>query len=96
MLFLIYINDISETLIRIVRLFADDTSLSFSSADPVETERILNQDLSKLSTWAKIWLVLINAIKTEGMLTSIIYFDYAIRLVMDETILRIANTWELF
>ena len=63
MLFLIYINDISETLTRIARLFADDTSLSFSSADPVEIERILNQDLSKLSTWAKIWLVLINAIK---------------------------------
>ena len=46
MLFLIYINDISETLTGIARLFADDTSLSFSSADPVEIERILNQDLS--------------------------------------------------
>ena len=43
MLFSIYINDISETLTGIGQLFADDTSLSFSSADPVEIERILNQ-----------------------------------------------------
>ena len=42
MLFLIYINDISEALSGIARLFADDTSLSFSSADPAEIERILN------------------------------------------------------
>ena len=38
MLFLIYINDISEALTGIARLFADDTSLSYSSADPVELE----------------------------------------------------------
>ena len=92
MLFLIYINDISETLTGIARLFADETSLSFSSADPVEIERILNQDLSKLSTRAKIWLVLFNAIKTEVMIISNIYFDYDIRLVMDETILKIVET----
>ena len=70
MLFVIYINDISETLTGIARLFADDTSLSFSSADPVETERLLIQNLSNLSTWAKIWLVLFNAITTEVMMTS--------------------------
>ena len=92
MLFLIYINDIFETLTGIARLFGDDTSLSFSSADPVEIERILNQDLSKLSTWAKIWLVLFNPIKTEVMITSNIYFDYDIRLVMDETIKQIVET----
>ena len=92
MLFLIYINEISETLTGIARLFADETSLSFPSADPVEIERILNQDFSKLSTYAKIWLVLFNAIKTEVMIMSNIYFDYYIRLVMDETILKIVET----
>ena len=92
MLFLIYINDISETLTGKARLFADDTSLSFSSADSVEIERILNQDLSKRSTWAKFWLVLFNAMKTEVMITSNIYFDYDIRLVMDETVLKLVET----
>ena len=76
MLFLIYINDISEALTGIARLFADDTSLSHSSADPVELESILNQDLNKRSTWAKIWLVIFNATKTEVMVTSNIFFDY--------------------
>ena len=74
MLFLIYINDISEALTGIARLFADGTSLSYSSADPVELESILNQDLNKLSTWAKIWLVIFNATKTEVMVTSIIIY----------------------
>ena len=92
MVFLIYIKYISETLTGIARLFADDATLSFSSADPVEIERILNQNLSKLSTWAKIWLVLFNAIKTELMITCNIYFDYDIRLAMYETILKIVET----
>ena len=83
--------DISEALTGIARLFADDTSLSFSSADPLEIERILNHDLSKLSTWAKILLVIFNATKTEVLITSSIYFDYDIRLVMDDTILKIVR-----
>ena len=91
MLFLIYINDISEALTGIALLFADDISLSFSSADPLEIERILNHDLSKLSTWAKIWLVICNATKTEVLITSNIYFDYDIGLVMDDTILKIVD-----
>ena len=92
MLFLIYINDISEALSGIALLFADDTSLSFSSADPAEIERILNQDLSKLSAWAKHWLVIFNATKTEVMITSNIYFDYYIRLRMDNIILKVVET----
>ena len=93
MLFPIYINDISEALSGIARLFADDTSLSFSSADPAEIKIILNQDLGKLSAWAKIWLVIFNATKTEVMITSNIYFDYDIRLSMDNyIILKIVET----
>lgn len=92
MLFLIYINDISDSLTGIARLFADDTSLSFSSINPVEIERILNADLNKLSTWAKTWLVLFNAKKTEVMITSNIHFDYDIKLEMDDTLLKIVET----
>ena len=47
------------------RLFADDTSRSFSSIDPAELERILNADLNKLSTWVEIWVVLFNAKKNK-------------------------------
>ena len=47
------------------RLFADDTSLSFSSINLFEIERVLNEDLSKLSAWAKRWLIKSNAQKQK-------------------------------
>ena len=49
LLFLININDISYDLTGLARLFADDTSLSYSSADKDQIEIILNEDLQKLS-----------------------------------------------
>ena len=48
LLFLIYINDISYDLTGMARLFADDTSLSFSSASMAEIEFVLNNDLEKI------------------------------------------------
>ena len=51
--FLIYIDDISDELIGLARLFADDTSLSFSSPDARYITRVLNYDLQTLSEWAK-------------------------------------------
>ena len=51
--FLVYINDIVENLLSIVRLFADDTSLACSSASIRDIEGILNHDLLVLSTWRK-------------------------------------------
>ena len=51
LLFLIYINDISIDLTGLARLIANDTSLSYSSADKHYYN--LKQDLQKLSEWAK-------------------------------------------
>ena len=51
--FLVYIYDIVENLLSIVRLFADDTSLACSSASIRDIEGILNHDLLVLSTWRK-------------------------------------------
>ena len=53
LLFLIYINDISHDLTGLAQLFADDTSLSYSSADKHQIELILNEDLQKLRDWGK-------------------------------------------
>ena len=53
MLFLICINDISDFLTGMTRLFVDDTSLSFSFSDPAEIETVINNDLRKRSTWTK-------------------------------------------
>jgi hypothetical protein len=45
LLFLIYINDIGEKLLSLSRLFADDTSLGYSSQNVVEIENVINHDL---------------------------------------------------
>ena len=45
LLFLTYINDIGEKLLSLSRLFADDTSLGYSSQNVVEIENVINHDL---------------------------------------------------
>ena len=52
-LFLLYINDISDKLISLSRLFADDTSMSARSQNNTELKEILNHDLEELVVWSK-------------------------------------------
>ena len=73
------------------KLFADDTSLSFSSNNLAFIDHILNSDLLKLKEWAKKWLIKFNPLKTEVMVISNIYNDYDIDLSYDENILKIVE-----
>ena len=60
LLFLIYINDLSDDLSTTAKLFADDTSL-FSILRNVNTSAShLNSDLSKISKWAFQWKMSFN------------------------------------
>jgi hypothetical protein len=53
LLFLLYINDITDNLGNLARLFADDTSLSYFGKhfDLMQIE--INNDLQILDQWAK-------------------------------------------
>ena len=53
LLFIIYINDIVQSLESEILVFADDCSLLACGTDPTETAEQLNRDLSKISTWAQ-------------------------------------------
>jgi hypothetical protein len=52
LIFLIYINDIGETLISLSRLFADDTSLGYSSQSVDQIKIVINHDLLELNVWS--------------------------------------------
>ena len=80
-----------DDLTGLARLFADDTSQSYSSADLHQTEIILNEDLCKLNEWAKKWLILFNLLKTEVMLILNIFSNNNIALIMDNTVLKIVE-----
>ena len=69
LLFLVYINDISENLLSISQLFADDTSLAYSASLTADMEGILNH-LIMISHWANQWLVTFNPSKTVAMVFS--------------------------
>ena len=66
--FLIYVNDISEHLLSIPRLFAEDTSLACFATHVPDIEAILNHDLHVISQWADRWLVIFNPSKKVAML----------------------------
>ena len=70
LLFLIYVNDISEHLLSLTRLFVDDSSLFVSATNVNDIEGILNHDLAIKTNWAKMWLVKFNPSKTEAILFS--------------------------
>ena len=60
LLFLIYINDLSDNLSSNPKLFADDTS-HFSILHDINQSGInLNDDLEKISNWAIQWKMRFN------------------------------------
>ena len=60
LLFLIYINGLSDALNSIAKLFADDASLFSIVQDPNESAKYLNLDLSVISQWTYQWEILFN------------------------------------
>ena len=68
LLFLIYVNDISENFLSLTRLFADDSTLFFSASNKRDIEGILTHDIMLLTQWARKWMVNFNPNKTEAML----------------------------
>jgi hypothetical protein len=64
LLFLVFINDITNGIESDIHLFADDTSLMDIIEDHQLSYAKINRDLNRLSTWAKTWLVTFNANKT--------------------------------
>ena len=72
LLFLVYINDISDVIQSDHFLFADDTSVfqRVHNGDIRTSTRYINDDMYRIQLWTKRWLVTINSKKSEVMLFS--------------------------
>ena len=82
LLFLVYINDIAESLLSLTRLFADDSSLFYSAATIKDIEGIINHDLRMLVSWAAINF---NPLKTEVMLFTLKFIESFPNIIFDGT-----------
>ena len=70
LLFIIYINDITENIESDILIFADDTSLLATGKNTKITAAIINRDLNRITEWAKKWKVNFNADKSEEIIFS--------------------------
>ena len=61
LLFLIYINDLSENLVTNPKLFADDISLFSVIFDKDLSAKNLNDDLNRINNWAFQWKMSFNS-----------------------------------
>ena len=60
LLFLVYINDLTDNISSQMRLFADDSSLFTSVNDVDQTHEKIEQDLSTITKWAYQWKMVFN------------------------------------
>ena len=63
-LFLLYVNDITENIQSQMRLFADDC-LIYRTVTSTQDHIILQDDLNALTTWANIWQMEFNVSKCK-------------------------------
>lgn len=71
LLFLIYINDITDGLASLPLIYTDDTTLFEIVDEPAVSVGRLNSDLNKISEWADKWLVTMNPVKSRNVVFSL-------------------------
>ena len=76
-----------------LRLYADDTTTYASDLDIVTLEISLNQDLNVLVTWFSQNYLIVNSIKTQGMVLG--DHTHVPDFFIDETKVELANSLEI-
>ena len=101
LLFILYINDITNTSTLLdFLLFADDTTILYSSSDIVSKIPLVNRELTEVSNWFKANKLSVNATKTNYMIMGTQYMTSMedegvsnVDIILDNTKLqRVDNT----
>ena len=94
LLFVLYINDITEVMNCNANLYADDTCIFLDyngpqegSLTPDEAAALLENNLENITAWAKKWFVTFNASKTVDLTVSRKHFVYAPPITMLDTVI---------
>ena len=68
LLFLLYLNDLpNSNLVSTVRMYADDTSLTYASSSPDDLSHAINDDLKNVLVWLNSNRLSLNITKTKCM-----------------------------
>jgi hypothetical protein len=81
LLFLLCINDITDNLGNLARLFADDTSLSYSGENFDLMQIEINNDSQILDQWVKTWLYVQSSFHQIQMLHPDVYDYQQVQLI---------------
>jgi hypothetical protein len=68
LMFLLYINDITNNIEGGIRLFADDTCLYLPTNDVEFSSRTLNRNLEIIWDWSQKWRLRFNPTKTKSLI----------------------------
>lgn len=93
LLFLIYINDISENLSSSIKLFADDCVIYRKITTNTDL-LILQDDLFTVSEWCNTWLMSLNTNKCKCMRFSRSLLDTNPQLLLNNTLLEYTNEYK--
>ena len=71
MLFIFYINDITQAVTHCkIRLFADDTCLFINVDNRQTTATKIDEDLESINKWSKQWIISFSPTKTKSLIIS--------------------------
>ena len=99
LLFILYVNDITNTssILEFI-LFADDTTILYSSKDINNNINIVNKELNEVSNWFKSNKLSVNATKTNFMIMGTSHMtsiktSSSLSVILNDTVLeRVKNT----
>jgi hypothetical protein len=91
-MFLIFINDITDEIIGLGRLFADDTSIGHIAQDESTLRNMINTDLNYLKKWSNRWLLKFNPTKTEIIIFNVNGVECNLTFNFDQTTIDPVHT----